>query len=121
MFLESAVKIIQQLKFPSLMSSTTPVPTMVLIPGFAAFSLTFDSFYDKMLTVAVSIAIMVAVILVTSAGYSMMTSLGSPDKIKAAKAQIQDAIMGLLLILLAATVVKLVFDALGITAVKFTN
>jgi hypothetical protein len=90
---------------------------MELIPGFAKFDLTLTSFYDKLLIASVSIAIVVAISLIASSGYTMMMSQGDSGKIKEAKAQIQDAIMGLVLILLAATVVRIVFSVLKIGVV----
>lgn len=92
--------------------------SMQLIPGLGNFTINFSDFYQKALNIAIAVAIVVAISMVSVSGYSMMMAQGDGTKIKNAKEQIQDVIMGLVLILLAATVVRLVFQAFQINVVE---
>jgi len=60
---------------------------------------------------------MIAVIMVAASGYTILTSGGDAAKLKDAKEQLQNAILGLLLILGAVTIVGIVFNLLGISGV----
>lgn len=61
----------------------------------------------------------IAVILVAVGGYKILMSNGDQQKIVDGKEQIQNAVLGFMLVLLAVTVIKWVFSLLGINTVTF--
>jgi hypothetical protein len=87
--------------------------SMTVIPGVAAFRISFDGFYDQILMIGVGIAIFAAVVLVAGAGYKLMLSEGG-ENVKKAKDEIQDALLGAALVVGAVTIARLIFNALGI-------
>jgi hypothetical protein len=94
-------------------------PSMVLIDGPSPISLNADanSLVDEITKVGLGLGVAVAIILVTISGYKMIMSKGDPKGIQDAQDQIQNAIMGFLLILAAVSLVRLILAAVGITGV----
>ncbi len=97
-------------------------PSLVLIDGatgdlggIAGDNVKFDTFLNAVVPVTVAVGITAAVVLVAMAGYKMSTSSGDSTKIKDAKEQIQNAIMGLLLILGAVSITAIIMSTLNIT------
>lgn len=76
---------------------------------------TLEVLVNKFLPVAIAIGISAAVVLVAVGGYKMLTSGGDSSKIKDAKEQIQNAILGLILVVAAVTIATIVMNQLGIT------
>ncbi|PJA14648.1 hypothetical protein COX64_01760 [Candidatus Dojkabacteria bacterium CG_4_10_14_0_2_um_filter_Dojkabacteria_WS6_41_15] len=91
--------------------------TMPLLDGGETYTPEADSFFNKVLVIAVALSVMIAVIMVAASGYTILTSGGDAAKLKDAKEQLQNAILGLLLILGAVTIVGIVFNLLGISGV----
>ena len=89
-------------------------PSMILIDGSNPIAADPNSFVNKVTTVGLSLGVAVAVVLVAIAGYKMINSKGDANAIKDAQDQIQNAIMGFMLILLAVAVVKIILGALGL-------
>jgi hypothetical protein len=106
MIVESLIKII-----------STPVAAvqMTVIPGVSPMTIGFSNFYDRLLVISVGVAVFTAITLVSTAGYQMMMSSGEAEALKKARAQIANAIMGLLLILMAVFLVRTIFEMLGIS------
>ena len=63
---------------------------------------------SSILTIAVPLAGISAVVLLTIAGYKMITSQGNPDKLNEAKEMITNAIIGLIFILLSISILTLI-------------
>lgn len=61
-------------------------------------------FASNVIGIAMPLAGIAAVILLTIAGYQMITSQGNPDKLKEAKEMITNAIIGLVFILLSVSI-----------------
>lgn len=91
--------------------------TIELFPGFGEISTSPGAFYGIFLTAGVGLGIAIAVILVAMGGYTMMNSGGDAKKLQDAREQIQNAIMGLLLILLSVAIARIVFGIIGVTGV----
>ena len=96
-------------------------PEMTLIDSVSPVTADPSSFVNKFATVGLGLGTAVAVILVAIGGYTMMTSHGDAKKVQDAQDQIQNAIMGFLLILAAVAVIKIIVDALGIGSVVTIN
>lgn len=103
-----------------LLSAATPsVAPFYLIDGVSALNPDIQTFISKFTTVSISLSVVVAVVLIAVAGYTMVSSQGDPNAIKDATDQIQNAIMGFVLILAAVTVIRIIFTALGIAGLVF--
>lgn len=93
-----------------------------LIDGLLSLSTNPEDFSSWFVRVGVSIGGGLAVILVTSGSYKLLTSGGDPAKIKDGKDQIQNAILGFLLIIMAVGIISLLFGFLGLgSIVNFTH
>lgn len=88
-------------------------PSLILIDGANPVGADYNSFVNKITTVGLSLGIAVAIILVAIGGYKMVSSKGDANAIKDAQDQIQNAILGFMLILLAVSVVRIILTALG--------
>ncbi|MCC7304004.1 hypothetical protein IT418_01140 [bacterium] len=75
-------------------------------------------FIGKFLPIAIGIGISSAVILVALAGYRLLMSGGDAAKIKDASEQIQNAVLGLMLIIAAVSISVLIVKTLGIDISK---
>lgn len=58
--------------------------------------------------------VILGIILIIKAGYSMMTSQGNPDTLRNAKEDLSAAIIGLLFVLLSGTIINIVLNSLGL-------
>lgn len=90
---------------------------MILIDGGTEFSAEPSALINTVITISVALAIIVAIILAAASGYTMMSSGGDAAKLKDAKEQLQNAILGLLVILGALTITTIVFNLLGVIGV----
>lgn len=77
-------------------------------------TVTGGGFATTVLNLGAYLGSFVAVIMIISGGYKMLTSSGDAAKIKDGREQITNAGMGLALILLASTFIRLVFTAVGL-------
>ncbi|GEM_PF-5919019 len=82
------------------------IGTSVMGGGFATTILNLGAYFGSS----------VAIIMVISGGYKMLSSAGDAAKIRDGREQITNAGMGLALILLASTFIRLVFTAIGFSS-----
>ncbi|MFZ6022234.1 MAG: hypothetical protein ACOYT9_02055 [Patescibacteria group bacterium] len=104
------LSVVQQITYNLLAQA----PSMILIDGSDPVGADPNSLVNKITTVGLSLGVAVAVILVSISGYKMMSSKGDAKGIQDAQDQIQNALMGFLLILLAVALVRIILGALGI-------
>jgi hypothetical protein len=62
----------------------------------------------NIINIALPLAGVVTLVLLTAAGYKLITSQGNPDKLKDAKEMITNAIIGLVFILLSVSILVLI-------------
>ncbi|WKZ23573.1 MAG: hypothetical protein QY312_02290 [Candidatus Dojkabacteria bacterium] len=93
------------------------LPDVTLIDGTDPYSPDPNSFFQRIVDVSIGIGVGAAVLLVGAAAYRMMLSKGEAGQIKDSMEQIQNAILGLILIVVAATVTYIVLNAIGVTGV----
>lgn len=72
----------------------------------------FSSF-DNLLTYLVPIGILLAVAMVVVGGLMWIASAGNPDKVKQAQGTLTWSIIGLVFVLIAGLLIKLVVDYIG--------
>lgn len=84
--------------------------TVTVIDGLGGFSTEPDDFTGKLYGIGLGLGGVVAAILVAVGAYSILTSGGDVQKVKDGREQISNAIMGFALILLAVTVIRIVFN-----------
>lgn len=77
-------------------------------------SVSGGGFATTVLNLGAYLGSFIAVIMIVSGGYKMLSSAGDAAKIKDGREQIMNAGMGLALILLASTFIRLVFTAIGL-------
>jgi len=90
---------------------------MALIDGATDFQTDPASALNRIIGISIGLGVAIAIILVAAGGYRMMSSGGDAAKLKDAREQIQNAILGLLLILGSITVLSIVFNIFGISGV----
>ncbi len=94
--------------------------TMPIIDGVLDLSTEPGAFVTWGLAAGVGLGSGIALILVTLGAYKILTSGGDPSKVKDGKDQIQNAIIGLLLIILSFAIVSTIFNLLGLgSIIKF--
>ena len=69
---------------------------------------------DRVVQIAVPLAVISVVVLVVYASYILMSSQGNPDKIKEGKEVMTNAIIGFLFILLSVAILLLLSETLGL-------
>jgi|GEM_PF-6115871 len=69
---------------------------------------------NRVITIALVLGSVVAVVLIATGGYSIISSGGDPNKLKEGREQIMSAISGYILVLVATGAVKFVAGLLGI-------
>jgi len=89
---------------------------MKLFPGLdISFDTTMYGFSSIIVKKSVGLGAFLAMILVAMGGYKILTSSGDPAKIKDGKEQIQNAILGFVLIVLAVSIVEIIFTSFHIS------
>lgn len=73
-----------------------------------------DTFMSSIISVAIPLAVVSVFVLLSFAAFKLMTSQGNPDKLKEAKDQITNAIIGFLFIILSVAILMLLSNILGI-------
>lgn len=68
---------------------------------------------DNLTPILAPLGIFLAVLMVVIGGYMWMTSSGSPDKVKQAQGTLTWAVIGLVLVMIAALLIKSVVDYIG--------
>jgi len=91
-------------------------PTSVDFGGFSlSTDITNGDFAGQVLSIGAYLGSFIALIMIVSGGYKMLMSGGDPQKIKDGRDQITNAGMGLALIILASSVIRMVFGAIGLS------
>lgn len=91
--------------------------SITVIDGTEEFSTSPAESLNRIILIAVGIAVAVGIILVAAAGYRMMSSGGDAAKLKDARDQLQNAILGLILVLAAVTIMGIIFNIIGIEGI----
>ncbi|MBN1618975.1 hypothetical protein JW887_06595 [Candidatus Dojkabacteria bacterium] len=83
--------------------------------AIGTFSTDFGSFINKVVSIAVGIAGVVAVFLLSQGAFTILTSSGDPEKLMEGREMITNALMGLVLVVLSVVVLQwLGWDILNI-------
>jgi hypothetical protein len=69
---------------------------------------------NEILTIVIPVGVIAAMILLGVAGYTMITSQGNPDKINEAREIVTNAIIGLVIILMAVSILWLIKNSLNL-------
>jgi len=94
---------------------------VTVIDGADPISTDPGAFVNYFATVGLSLGVVIAVVLVATAGYKMMNSKGDPKAIQDAQEQIGNAIMGFMLVLAAVVIVKIIMGAIGVANIVKIN
>lgn len=72
-------------------------------------------FLNNIVTMAGAAGAFVALVMSALGAYKIIMSGGDPNQVRDGKEQIQNALLGFLLVLLAAVIVVVIFNSLGVT------
>jgi hypothetical protein len=97
--------------------STLRAQTLDVIDGVDPFSTDPGGAVNSIIKISVGLAVAIGIVLVAAAGYRMMSSGGDAAKLKDARDQLQNAILGLILVLAAVTIMGIVFNIIGIEGI----
>ncbi len=84
------------------------IPANLPVQGVGNVPTTGVQGFDKVISIAVKLAVVIAVFLVVKGGAEILLSGGDANKVKAGKDQVTSALLGLTLVLLAVVFVKVV-------------
>jgi len=71
-------------------------------------------FANSLLTYLIGLGVLVAAIIIAWAGISILLAQGNPGKISAAKAMMWNVVVGLAIMILAFTLIKVILTTLGV-------
>ncbi|MGI6443691.1 MAG: hypothetical protein ACOX06_01655 [Candidatus Dojkabacteria bacterium] len=77
-----------------------------------------ETLVQRIVAVAMPVAIIAALILLSYGGYMMVSSQGNPEKLQEAKSVITNAIIGLLVVLMSVGILLLLSDTLDLDAFR---
>lgn len=66
--------------------------------------------FDKVVSYLMPFAVLLSIIFIIMGGYMWMTSAGNPDKVKQAQATLTWAIIGLIFVLIAGLLIRILID-----------
>ena len=73
-----------------------------------------DAFMDTIIGIALPLSAVCAILILAFSSYKLMMSKGDPDKLRDAKDQISNAIIGFVFILVSAGILVLISNLLGL-------
>jgi len=73
-----------------------------------------DAFMQKIINVAIPLSAICVILILAFSSYKLMMSKGDPDKLRDAKDQISNAIIGFVFILVSAGILMLISTLLGL-------
>lgn len=73
-----------------------------------------EGMVQSVINLSIPIGVLAAIVLLSQAGYQMITSQGNPDKLNEAKEIVTNAVLGFALIALSVAILMLIQDTLNI-------